>query len=217
MYRRSTLSKPDAPFLALANGINEQCTEHATEWGLSPTRLSTLNTLTQKANTTYAANNDRPTRNLITTANKRAAFNELKHFLGPFIDYLESNLDVPDDALAYMGLRSRTRHAHEPLAAPTEAPVVSITARHGEIVVYVARPEHGHPTHSARMRNYHGFKLRWRFEGETEDRTELSTRLRHTLRFHRDDEGKRVVLAAAWVNPRLEAAPWSEDRPIVVS
>jgi hypothetical protein len=83
--------------------------------------------------------------------------------------------------------------------------------QHDEITVYVARPEHDQPTQGVKPTKYHSFKLRWRYEGETADRFELSTRLHYTLRFDREDETKRVILSAAWINPRLEAGPWSED------
>ncbi|MDR0348723.1 MAG: hypothetical protein LBH90_04415, partial [Tannerella sp.] len=56
-----------------------------------------------------------------------------------------------------------------------------------------------------------GFKLRWRFEDETTYHFEISTRLRRTLFFGRENETRRVILSAAWVNPRMEEGPWSED------
>jgi hypothetical protein len=53
--------------------------------------------------------------------------------------------------------------------------------------------------------------LRYKKEGDADYKTVVSTRLHHTLFFERDDEGKRVTLSAAWVNPRLEAGPWSDE------
>jgi hypothetical protein len=211
MRRKSTLEKPDSQFIALADTIHEQCGAHVAEWKLDPERMARFTVLLAAANTAYAANSDRATRNMISAANKKAAFTELKRFLSLFIDYLIGNLSVPDEALVIMSLRSRTPRFREPLPKPVEAPLVLVDKQHDEMTVSVARAEYGHPTHSATLRNYRGFKLRWRFEDETDCRIELSTRLRFTLRFNRTDETRRVILAAAWVNPRLEEGPWSED------
>jgi hypothetical protein len=35
--------------------------------------------------------------------------------------------------------------------------------------------------------------------------------LYHTLLFEQADEAKRIFLSAAWMNPRLEEGPWSEE------
>jgi hypothetical protein len=107
MYRRSTLNKPDADFIALANSILQQCMEHAEEWILDASRLSELNVLITKANTAYELNGDPAERNRSTAAVKQAAFKELKHFLSRFINYLEITLTVPDTAIQGMGLRPR--------------------------------------------------------------------------------------------------------------
>lgn len=213
MYRRSTLNKPDADFIALANSILQQCMEHAEEWILDASRLSELNVLITKANTAYELNGNPAERNRSTAAVKQAAFKELKHFLSRFINYLEITLTVPDTAIQGMGLRPRKRHFHEPLPLPAQKPVITTTSIHKQITVRVARPVHDHATHGMRPPKYYGFKLRWRFEGEDEAfcRSELSTRLHYILHFDGKDEGRRIILAAAWINPRLESGPWSRD------
>jgi hypothetical protein len=211
MHRAGTLEKPDAEFLAQANTVYSQCTENIPTWNLDSNRVAQLGVLVTNANVAYAANSDTATSNLTTSTNKKTAFAELKHFLSLFIDSLEGNTDVPDAALEIMGIRSRTHHVHEPIPAPTEAPTVSTVRQHDEITVYVARAEHSHPTQSVTTEKYHGFKLRYMIEGESRYSYELSTRLHHTLHFSREDEGKRITLAAAWINPRLQEGPWSGD------
>jgi hypothetical protein len=67
--------------------------------------------------------------------------------------------------------------------------------------MHLRRSPLGHPAQSAAQKKYHGFKLRWKFEGEMTYRTEISTRLHCMLHFDREDETKRVVMAAAWINP----------------
>jgi hypothetical protein len=136
----------------------------------------------------------------------------LKNFLGTYINFLEGNLHVPDEALALMGLRPRVHHASQPLPVPGESPVLSVVRQHDELTVYVAQPEHDHPnTTVAPRKKYYGFNLRWKFEGDAEYRHVVSTRLHVTLYFEQADETRRVILSAAWVNPRLQPGPWSDD------
>lgn len=211
MYSSSSFRQPDEEFLLHAQTIVTQCDAHRTEWRLDSDRLDEIDMLTGVAQKAYTANKDKATRNLTTSANKKFAFGELKHALGPFVDYLEGNLSVPDNALAIMGLRPRTHRKHEPLPRPSEPPMLKVVKQHDEMTVYVSRPELGQPTQSTTRKHYHGFKLRWRFEDEKVYHTVTSTRLHHTLYFDHEDETKRVVMAAAWLNPRLEEGPWSED------
>jgi hypothetical protein len=211
MYRISTLRKPDGEFISLANTIYEQCTQHSTEWNIDAERLTTLNTLIDHASTAYTANADRANRNHITSTNKRQAFAELRNFLSPFVDYLEGNLSIPDEALIIMGLRSRRHHSRRPLPPPNEAPVINVVRRHGEITVYAVRAALGHPNEGLKTTNFFGFKIRWRFVDEAQYHIEISTRCKCTIRFDRKDETKRIIIAAAWINPRLEEGPWSED------
>jgi hypothetical protein len=210
MHRSSTLQKPDAECLAQANTINEQCHAHL-EWNIDPQRQSAFDTLLSNANNSYRLNLDKATKNAITAANKKVDFGELKHFLGPFIDYLEVNTNVPDAALQFMGLRSREHHAHQPLPRPTDPPVISVRKLHDELTVYAAQPEHDQPTAGVAPKHYHGFIIRTRHEGEDTYQTVVSNRLHHTLFFERADEGKRIFISAAWVNPRLEPGPWCEE------
>ena len=209
---QGTLNKPDAEVLAHANTINSQCHQHEPDWNIDANRLATFDTVLFNANTAYQANSDKATKNAITVANKNAAFGELKHNMGTFINYLELNTQVPDAALDAMGLRPRQHHAHLPLPRPAEQLVLSVKKQHDEITVYAARPEQDQPTAGVGPTSYHGFALRYRVEGENEvEKTVISTRLHHTLFFERTDEGKRVFLSAAWVNPRLEEGPWSGE------
>ena len=209
--RRSTLVKPDAQFIALANMIYEQCSEHAVEWTVDTHRLETCATLLAAANAAYEANSDRATCNAVTANTKKAAFVELKRFLANFIGYLEVNMSVPNAALVAMGLRSRERHGRQPLPRPAEAPQISVQRRHGEMVVHAARPLHGHSAHGSLTGHYHGFIVRYKKEGDTDFHIAASTRKQHTLYFEQADEGKRIWLSAAWLNPRLETGPWCED------
>jgi hypothetical protein len=211
MQKISSFEQPDAEFLAHAGTVYTQCNDHSADWKVDETRLSTLSVLLDGASSAYRTNLDPATHNRVTSTHKKQAFGELKHFLSLFVDYLEGNLSVPDEALALMQLRPRQRHASAPLPPPGEAPAVSVVKQHDEMTVYVSRREHGQPTQSTTRKAYHGFKLRWRFAGDAHWQTEISTRLHLTLHFDREDAGKSVELLAAWINPRLVEGPWSES------
>jgi hypothetical protein len=209
MGRVSFHNLPDAQFMAFANDIYEQCYKHAGVWKIDEARLTSLKALVASADKAYNDNMNRAMRNHLTAVEKAKAFTGLKHFLSPFINYLEGNIAVPDDALEAMQLRPRIRVRRQPLPVPAEAPLVSVVIRNDEIIVYVARSEHGQPTQGVKHKPYHGFKLRWRFDNEADWRLELSTRLYHTLYFDAKDEGRRIIFSAAWINPRLQEGPWS--------
>ncbi|MDR1274248.1 MAG: hypothetical protein LBK12_06830 [Odoribacteraceae bacterium] len=211
MPKKSFLNQPDEVFLTRARSVHGQCASHANAWGIDPSRMFAFSKLLTAAERAHAANSVLATRNHVTSTNKKIAFGELKHFLGQLIDWLEGTPSVSDADIDIMGLRPRVRKAREPLPPPVEAPLLIVTRRHDEMTIHVTRLEHGHPTGGVTSRKpYHGFKLRWRFEGETRYNVEVSTRLRITLHFEREDEGKRVELVAAWMNPRLQEGPWSD-------
>jgi hypothetical protein len=216
MHRKSTFEETDANFVAHAESIVKECTEHSVEWSIDAARLSEITNLTAEAKSAYDANKDIATRNLISSTHKKTAFDNLKHALSMFVNYIEGTPSVPDEALVIMGLRPRSHHAYEPVKRPDEAPVMKVVKQRFEMTVYVARAELGHPTESATGKHYHGFKLRWRFENETTYHNEVSTSLHFTLRFDEADETKRIILSAAWVNPRLEEGPWCEHLTEVI-
>ena len=216
-YKESTLQKTDVEFLATAENIEQQCALHVGDWHLESDSVNELTQLTATARQAYEANSEIATKNRTTSEAKKAAFSALKHFLGIFINALEGNLRVPDAALALMGLRPRTHHAGQPLPAPKTAPVVSVDRHHDELIVYVARPEHDQPTATVAPAEYYGFLLRWKWDDAGEWKTVISTRLHCTLQFEHADRGKSVILSAAWVNPRLQPGPFSDDLTEVIS
>lgn len=215
MSGQSTLNKPDAPFIAQAETINAQCHLHANEWALDPSVLATFDIKLSTAKTAYDANNDPSTKNAITAANKQAAFGDLKYFLSMYINTLEGNSNVPDSALQYMKLRPRHPGRHDPLPRPTDILTLSVVRQHDEMTVYASMPEHDQPTSSVGPKKHYGFMIRYTIEGGLQQ-TLTTTRLHHTFFFDREDEGKKVTFAGAWINPRLETGPWSEDMEEVI-
>jgi hypothetical protein len=213
----SNLKKPDPQFLAYATTINKICHTNAAAYGLDATELTTFDTLLATAKSTYEANIDEAMKNATTSVTKKAAFAELKNFLGMYINALEGNFKVPDTDIALMDLRPRHPQGHHPLPPPADKLVMSLDAQDDEITVYVARPEHDQPTSTVAPERHFGFMLRYKMEGDADYKTLVSSRLHHTLYFEHADEGKRLFLLAAWVNHRMEPGPWSKEISQVIN
>jgi hypothetical protein len=210
MAQTGSSRMPDEEFLAYAKNINEQAKKMGTDWFIDDKRLSPLTGLLENAQKAYNENSNPMTRNRATAIKKNETFGELKHFLSLFINYVESTDTVPDWGLELMRLRPRSHPGYHPLPVPAEAPIMVIKQQHDEIIVYVTRIELGEPAADVQLKPYHGFMLKWKFEEEEDWNIEISTRLHYTLFFDTKDEARRVVLAAAWVNPRLQPGPWTD-------
>ena len=203
--------KPDAEFIAQINSINDQCHLHQSEWKIDDDLLGKFDTLARKATAAYTANSNLSTKNASTAAGKKAAFDELKHLLGMFVNGLLGNKNVPDAAIAAMGLRPRHHTARKRLPPPVEAPALSVKKRHNTITVYAHRTAYGHATATTAPARTYGFALRYKIEGQEHYQKIFSTRVRQTLSFDREDEGKRLLMSAAWMNPTCETGPWSDE------
>jgi hypothetical protein len=208
----------DEDFMAWAQSLNARCTERQTDWGFDPATVQKLNTLTHEAIEAYDNNLDIATRNRTSRVLKTAGIAALRSFLRIFTLTLRANEAIGEEDLAALGLPLRKRHTRLPLPAPTEEPEVYIVTEHSHFIkVYVRVPQYGHPTKSRTRKAYHGFVLRYRREGDAEWRDEYTTRLHIDLFFTDEDAGKRFVLAAAWINPRLQHGPWSHELSVVVN
>jgi hypothetical protein len=212
------IPRTDAAYLAFAKNLLQQCTAGASAWNIDAATIAEQQRLTDNASAAYEANSNPQTCCRATSEAKKSAFVELKRFLSMLIGSLKYNMAVPEEALAAMGLPSRTRHAHHPVPVPTETPEVIVRAGiHGELIVYVDTPSLGQPDRSVSRQQYHGFMLQWRIEGEQQWHTEVSTRLSAKLRFENEDTGKRITMQAAWVNPRMLRGPWSAEVTAIVN
>ena len=207
-----TLPRKDELFIAFARNLADKCIAHKTEWHLDEDTLSHLQSLTGEADAAYVSARNPETSNHHARVSKQVNFLRLRQFLAPFIKMLTTNKAVSEDALEAMGLPSRIHHRRLPLPAPAEAPKLSIHQKqHLEITVGVSVLAHDRPTASLTKRAYYGFAIRYCIEGETEWRVKYSTRLRTTISFNAEDEGKHITLMAAWINPRIQLGPWSSE------
>jgi hypothetical protein len=188
-----------------------------TGWVLDQAYLSQFGDLLSHAEIAYTNNSDKELQNRATVKEKNATFAALKRFLSMYVNMLEGNPHIPDEAIESMGLRPRRQAAHQPNPAPTEAPVLSaLTLHHYEVDIYVSTLQHAHPTHFVTDEKFGGFLLRYKFENDPEWKTLISTKLHYTLAFTEEEVGKHIILQAAWVNTRMQSGPWSgEIREII--
>jgi hypothetical protein len=174
--------------------------------------LERFGTLLDTAETKFQKNADKSVKSRESVLEKNAAFAALKAFLQLYTNVLEGNENIPDQSIEEMGLRPRHQPAHQPSPVPTENPILSAaTLHHYEIDTYASTMQHGHPTEFLSDTKYGGYMLRHKFEGETEWKTVISTKLHFTLVFTEEEVGKRVILQAAWVNTRMQPGPWSDE------
>ncbi|OAV71720.1 hypothetical protein Barb4_00473 [Bacteroidales bacterium Barb4] len=212
MHKKAYMPVRDAEFYAWALRIYKDCTANKDLWELNAEQLAQFTLLLDKAEKSYRANSDPELKNRYTSTHKQQDFAELKRFLSLFTNTLEGNTKIPDAGIESMGLRPREHHAHHPRPVPEEAPSISVVnGQHREMSVYVGIPLHGHPAEYLRNKDYYGFLLKYRLEGETEWQYVQSTRLHLTLHFNDGDEGKIATIACAWFNSRLQHGPWSGE------
>ena len=208
----------DADFIAFAVNLDADCSSAAPAWELDTTKVAEMNRLSRAADVAYRANINPETANRQTAATKREAFANLKVFLSTYIPVLVANEHISEAKLEAMGLPSRIHHFHEALPEPTDAPeTTAVVGQHHDITVYVAIPQHGHPSEFLKKKGYHGFVVRYRKDGESEWHEEHTTRLHRTLLFDSEDEGKHITLTTAWINPRLEHGPWSDEISVLIN
>lgn len=204
-------------FVAWARSLASSCTERQTEWGLDPATVQKLNTLTHDAGEAYEHNRNTEYCNRASRVHKDACIAALRQFLRFFIPTLRANEAVEESDLKALGLPSRKRHARQPLPEPREVPEVYVTKSNRQYMkVHVRIPQHGHPTQSRTRKAYHGFTVRYRKEDETGWHDEYTTRLHLNLVFGDEDRGKRLLLMAAWINPRLQRGPWSTEMNVII-
>ncbi|MDR3198473.1 MAG: hypothetical protein LBU34_11450 [Planctomycetaceae bacterium] len=209
---RGYVPRRDGEFFAWARTIHRHCLENAATWLLDAVLLEQFENLLENANEKFKKNSDLSKRNRESVAEKNAAFAALKQFLKLYINLLEGNARIPDQSILEMGLRPRHRAAPHPKPVPTTSPVLSARVlHHYEIDTYVSSLQHAHPTQSLTDEKYKGFMLRYKFEGETEWKTVISTKLHYLFVFTEKEVGKRITMQAAWVNPRIQPGPWSDE------
>ncbi|MDR1146902.1 MAG: hypothetical protein LBK71_12330 [Verrucomicrobiales bacterium] len=202
-----------------AKSIAETCRANLPRWHLNPATLADLEKLVAAADEAYNDNLTKSTRNQISVIRKNSAIRALQLALSPFINFLLSNdSGVSDGELASMGIRPRHRVHHGPLPPPAEAPLlVPRLIAHLTVGLNVSVPQLGHPTEFLAPPACRAAHVQYKFDGAAEWENLLISRKQHALRLADHALGQRCHFRAAWLNPRLEAGPWSDVRSLIVA
>ncbi|MDR3269457.1 MAG: hypothetical protein LBT83_10380 [Tannerella sp.] len=207
----------DSDFIAWVRHISEQSTQNMTKWQLDETQVAKLNVLTGNAINAYLSNTNRELRNHYTAVQKQAHFKILKIFLRSYLKLMAGNQLIGNADINAMRLPPRTHHSRQPLSEPEDAPnVLTATNSPNTITLVISPMPQGHPLTHMRRKGHYGCIVRYRSEGKTEWKYELSTRLSMTLILDAEEAGHRVVISAAWLNPRLMRGPWSNEITLFV-
>ncbi|MDR2114841.1 MAG: hypothetical protein LBP87_00510 [Planctomycetaceae bacterium] len=210
--RKRYMPTKDGEFVAWARTIYKDCSENAAIWELDRTQITQFLDLLNTAETAFQANSHLDLRNKVSVIAKNTALLNLKQFLRTFTKLLEGNLKIPDNAIKSMGLRPRQQAAHQPIPIPDDVPVLTaVVGQHHELTVYASTLQHGHPTDHVQTGKYAGFILKYRIEDDPQWQIVLSTKLHHQLLFTETEKRKNIILQAAWLNPRMQNGPWSEE------
>jgi hypothetical protein len=211
-HKNAYMPSKDGEFVAWAETIHRYSTENANQWNIDPNLMMQFTNLLNLAVSAYQINSHLDNRSRATVAIKDDAFLNLKQFLQQFVNMLEGNVNVPDVSITEMGLRPRHPSAHHPIPIPTEAPVITaVVGQHHEITAYASTLQHGHPTEYITNGKYAGFLLQYQLENDPQWKFVTSTKLHYTLIFSSAEEGKHILMQGAWLNPRLQNGPWSEE------
>jgi hypothetical protein len=201
-----------------ANSIATQCAENAERWKMDTNVLQKYVARVSAAKSAYAANADPNKRNHVTAVVKRETLLVLREYMPVLVAHLLGNEKISNEELESMGLPSRRTHHHVSIDVPSEAPeLVVFTGRHHSVDAYVSIPRLGQPTERLKKKGYYGIVLRYRVEGEETWHEESSTRLHVTMPFDFEQQGKVITLLAAWINPRLQHGPWSDEIKVIIN
>ncbi|MDR1407735.1 MAG: hypothetical protein LBJ23_06795 [Tannerella sp.] len=210
MHYNSYQPAKDGEFIVWAQNICSKCVANQTAWNLSKDEVTEFTDLESDA--AYAADQNPETKNRQTKRRKQKAFADLKEFMARFTNAMEYNTAIPDNDIEAMGLRPRAHHHHEPDKIPDEAPGATVvTGQHHDMDIYASVPQFGHATEYLKRKGYYGIVVRTRKDGEEEWHDQYSTRLHVTMIFDAEDEGKYLTITVAWINPRMQAGPWSDE------
>ena len=199
-------------FLEFAQNIINNVTSHP-EWNIDEDILNAISALSETAHRDYEANANPEMKNKHTSKHQKHSIQELRTQLSAFINLLLGTPEVPDENIAAMGLRRRRRTRHEPLPPPGEMPELKLLSDQGQTVkIFLSSLRHGHPAgHLTDNRRHYGFILRYRMEDDIDWTYITTTRKTRILTFPDTAEGKRLYAQAAWLSPRLEQGPWSNE------
>jgi hypothetical protein len=141
----------------------------------------------------------------------------LKKYARWFIDSLEVNLKVPDEALDKMGLPPREKPANQPDPPPTTHLVITFKKIDNTLRLQGSQQISGQPKSTVGPKKLHfGIIFKVKVEGEPEPRIIPTTKLHADIIFPPEYKGRHAKVSGAWLNSRLDPGPWCDDIDIIL-
>jgi hypothetical protein len=213
-----TQPRRDTEYISWAENLHGQCVAGSAAWGLDEKVMQKFTTLYNKAREAYDRNLNKATKNYATSSAKSLSFQALRDFMRFFIPMLLGNMEIPNVDIITMGLPSRDRHAREPNPPSTRAPALNVLpGKHRWLDVYASVPSRGHPGKYAREKGERGIVLRYKVEGDNHWQESYHSRLHVSLLFEKEQVGKNLTIAGAWVNTCFKRGPWSDEITVLIN
>jgi hypothetical protein len=212
----SPSSLSDAKYLAFVDNALKICRDNLAFYKIPAEDYEQADVLYEKAKLAFEANSLKASKNENTVREKNTAFKNLKSYMNWFSKTLETNLNIPDDALVAMGLPSRHPERHSQ-PAPTQKGNVKIT-KHG--VKYKASLNRPTDNQTLRSTVPHEATGGTEWEHQTGDGPIIpvrSSRSSILVGVTERDRGKVFRARARWVNSKYEPGPWSEWAEIFIN
>jgi hypothetical protein len=207
---------PDAKYLAFVDNALKICRDHLLLYKIPEAEYEPVEALYGKAKIAFEVNSLKASKNENTTREKNTAFKNLKSSMSRFSKILETNLNVPDDALLAMGLPSRHPERH-PRPAPVEQGYVKIkkvgTKHRGSL-----NQKTDNQTKDSTVSKYATGGTEWEHQiGDGPIIPERSSKSSIMVDTPDELKGKPLRMRARWVNAKYEPGPWSEWAEIFIN
>jgi len=204
----------DPEFDLWQKNLMDKIREYLAQWGISPDKLSELETKESTWNNAFSKASNKQNRTAADVQAKKDAHDDYEAAIRGFVmENLAGNSKVTDSDRTRMGLtvKSGTR---TPAPVPTTSPVGTV-----DFSVRLQHTLHIHdqatPQSKAKPEGVHGCEVWVKLGGEApKDATELSyVGIATTSSYVTIYQGKQVGITAyywlRWVNTRGEQGPWS--------
>jgi hypothetical protein len=206
----------DAKYLAFVENALKICRDNLLLYKIPEADYTKAENLASKAKLAFEANSLKASRNENTTREKNTAFKELKTYMSWFSKTLETNLNVPNDALLAMGLPSRNPE-HHPEPPPVEQGYVKIKkvgAKHRGSL----NQKTDNQTKESTVGKHASGGTEWECQIGNGPIVPMRSS-KSSIMVDTPDElkGKPLRMRARWVNAKYEPGPWSEWAEIFIN
>ncbi|MDR1867488.1 MAG: hypothetical protein LBQ77_04380 [Treponema sp.] len=213
MSNKDYIPRGDGQFLEWARILIAYVLAHLIEFKIDQAALTAIQTLFAAYESAYEAA-ENPNRGKVDVLNKNETRDALKTALRAFNKgFLLYNPAVTDADKKSMDLPLHDKKP-TPHPAPDTHPIISTESKNPfELILHIHDSEsekRGKPDFASGAVLFYVVSDTPISNPEDLQKTELITRMSHTLNFSPTDRGKTVYMAGRWQNAKGDKGPWSE-------